>query len=110
VLLRVRLRTIVEYVEEHLDASPILEQTAAAACVSPYHIVQQFKRPLDCCPTSTTRALRRTGEAAPASRRRLLAGAGRRACRLVGQSHFSYHFMRIVGVMSWQFQMPARTA
>jgi hypothetical protein len=87
-----------------------LRSEAAVACVSPYHIVQQFKRPLDCRPTSTSRALRRTGEAAPARRRRLLAGAGRHACRLVGQSQFSYHFMRIVGVMSGQFRMPARIA
>src|SRR5262245_15650189 len=41
---RGRLRAVVEYVEEHLDASPTLEQLAAAARLSPYHFARQFKK------------------------------------------------------------------
>src|SRR6516164_10513162 len=35
-----RLRAVVEYVEEHLDARPTLEQIAAVAGLSPYHFAR----------------------------------------------------------------------
>src|SRR5262249_26955303 len=38
-----RLRAVVEYVEEHLDAGLTLEQMAAAAHLSAYHFARQFK-------------------------------------------------------------------
>ena len=41
---RARLRAVVEYIEEHLDASPTLEQLAAVARLSPNYFVGQFKR------------------------------------------------------------------
>ena len=40
---RARLRAVVEYIEEHLDAGPTLEQMAAVARLSPYHFARQFK-------------------------------------------------------------------
>ena len=40
---RGRLRAVVEYIEEHLDAGPTLEQMAAVARLSPYHFARQFK-------------------------------------------------------------------
>ncbi len=40
---RERLRAVVEYVEEHLDASPTVAQVAAIARLSPYHFARQFK-------------------------------------------------------------------
>ena len=40
---RSRLRAVVEYIEEHLDVSPTLEQIAAVARLSPYHFARQFK-------------------------------------------------------------------
>jgi AraC family transcriptional regulator len=43
VLPRGRLRAVVEYIEEHLDAGPSLEQLAAVARLSPYHFARQFK-------------------------------------------------------------------
>src|SRR5262245_25843405 len=43
VLPRVRLRAVIEYVEEHLDAGPTLEQMAAVARLSAYHFARQFK-------------------------------------------------------------------
>src|SRR5262249_21728024 len=39
-----RLRAVVEYIEEHLDASPTLEQMAAIARISPNYFAWQFKR------------------------------------------------------------------
>jgi AraC family transcriptional regulator len=39
-----RLCAVVEYIEEHLDASPTLEQMAAVVRLNPYHFAKQFKR------------------------------------------------------------------
>src|SRR5262249_58259085 len=41
---RARLRAVLEYIEEHLDAGPTLEQMAAVARLSPNYFVGQFKR------------------------------------------------------------------
>src|SRR5262249_23391452 len=41
---RAKLRAVVEYIEEHLDGSPTLEQLAAVARLSPNYFVGQFKR------------------------------------------------------------------
>jgi hypothetical protein len=41
---RGRLRTVTEYIEEHLDAGPSLEQMAAVARLSLYHFARQFKQ------------------------------------------------------------------
>src|SRR5215472_4946911 len=43
VLPRGRLRAVVAYIEEHLDAGPSLEQMAAVARVSVCHFARQFK-------------------------------------------------------------------
>src|SRR5207253_5794734 len=43
-LTRQKLRAVVEYIEEHLDTGPTLEQLAAVARLSPYHFARQFKR------------------------------------------------------------------
>ena len=40
---RGRLRAVVAYIEEHLDAGLTLEQMAAAARLSVYHFARQFK-------------------------------------------------------------------
>ena len=41
---RGRLRAVLEYIEEHLNASPTLEEMAAVARLSPFHFARQFKR------------------------------------------------------------------
>ena len=41
---RAKLRAVVEYIEEHLDAGPSLEQMAAVARLSPCYFAGQFKR------------------------------------------------------------------
>src|SRR5262249_4412356 len=38
-----KLRAVIEYVEEHLDAGLTLEQMAVAAHLSVYHFARQFK-------------------------------------------------------------------
>src|SRR5215471_14350187 len=41
---RTRLRAVVEYIEEHLEAGPTLDQMAAIARLSPNYFAWQFKR------------------------------------------------------------------
>jgi AraC family transcriptional regulator len=40
---RVRLRAVLKYIEEHLDAAPTLAEIAAVAGLNPYHFARQFK-------------------------------------------------------------------
>jgi AraC-like DNA-binding protein len=51
----VRLRVVVEYIEEHLEAGLTWEQLAAVARLSAYHFVWQFKTAAGLRRTSTGR-------------------------------------------------------
>jgi AraC family transcriptional regulator len=108
---RGRLRAVVEYIEEHLDAGPTLEQIAAAARLSVYHFARQFKAATGLPPHQYV-ILRRV------ERAMLLLQAGTRLslaevaadAGFSDQSQFSRHFKRLVGVTPRQFRTPARTA
>jgi AraC family transcriptional regulator len=107
---RARLRDVVDYIEEHLDVSPTLEQMAAVARVSPYHFARQFKRATGLPPHQYV-IMRRIERA-----RQLLQGDGAFSLAQIAahvgfsdQSHFSRHFKRLVGVTPGQFRMPARS-
>jgi AraC family transcriptional regulator len=106
-----RLRAVVEYVEDHLDASPTVEQMAAIARLSPYHFARQFKRATGLPPHQYV-IMRRVERA-----RQLLQGGGDIPLAQIAaragfwdQSQFSHHFKRLVGVTPGQFRMPARIA
>jgi AraC family transcriptional regulator len=106
---RVRLRAVVEYVEEHLDAGPTLDEMAAVARLSAYHFARQFKSATGLPPHQYIIA-RRVERA-----KLLLQGdlplAEVAACAgFSDQSQFSSHFKRLVGVTPGQFRKPARTA
>jgi AraC family transcriptional regulator len=108
---RGRLRAVVAYIEEHLDAGPTLEQLAAAARLSAYHFARQFKAATGLPPHQYV-ILRRVERA-----RHLLQGgtdlslAEVAACAgFSDQSQFSQHFKRLVGVTPGQFRTPARIA
>jgi AraC family transcriptional regulator len=107
--LRERLRAAVEYIEEHLDAGPTLEQMAAVAHLSPYHFARQFKAATGLPPHQhvimrrverSTRLLQSADENSLAE---IAADAG-----FSDQSQFSRHFKRLVGVTPGQFRMSAR--
>ena len=111
VLPRGRLRAVVEYIEEHLDAGPSLEQMAAVARLSIYHFARQFKAATGLPPHQYVIA-RRVERA-----KHLLQGRGDLSLAQVAahagfsdQSHFSHHFKRLVGVTPGQFRTPARFA
>jgi AraC family transcriptional regulator len=107
---RARLRAVVEYVEEHLDAGPSLEQMAAVARLSPYHFARQFKAATGLPPHQYVIA-RRVERA-----KQLLQCGGLSLAEVAAhagfsdQSQFSRHFKRLVGVTPGQFRTPARIA
>jgi AraC family transcriptional regulator len=103
-----RLRAVVEYIEEHLDASPTLEQMAAVARLSPYHFARQFKTATGLPPHQYVIA-RRIERA-----KQFLQGGGDLSLAEVAaqagfsdQSQFSRHFKRLVGVTPRQFRISA---
>jgi AraC family transcriptional regulator len=106
---RAKLRAVVEYVEEHLDASPTLEQMAAVARLSPYHFARQFKRATGLPPHQYVIARR-----VERARHLLQAGTDLSLAEVAAdagfsdQSQFSHHFKRLVGVTPGQFQKSAR--
>ena len=105
---RGRLRAVVEYIEEHLQAGLTLEQMAAVAHLSPYHFARQFKAATGLPPHQYV-ILRRVERA-----KQLLQGGNLSLAQVAAQagfsdqSRFSHHFKRLVGVTPGQFQKPAR--
>jgi AraC family transcriptional regulator len=108
---RGRLRAVVEYIEEHLDASPSLEQLAAVARLSAYHFARQFKAATGLPPHQYVIARR-----VERAKQLLQAGTGLSLADVAAdagfsdQSQFSHHFKRLVGVTPGQFRTPARIA
>jgi AraC family transcriptional regulator len=106
-----KLRAVVGYIEEHLDASPSLEQLAAVARLSPYHFARQFKAATGLPPHQyvITRRVERAKELLQAGTAPSLAEVAMHV-GFSDQSHFSQHFKRLVGVTPGQFRTPARIA
>ena len=106
---RGRLRAVVEYIEEHLDARLTLEHMAAVARRSTYHFAHQFKRATGLPPYQYV-ILRRVERA-----KELLQGGGDLSLTEIAgragfpdQSVFCRHFTRLVGVTPWRFRMHTR--
>ena len=104
-LSRAKLRAVIEYVEEHLDADLSLQQIAAVAHLSAYHFARQFKLATGQPPHQYVIA-RRVERAQQLLRQdRDLSLVEIAAC--VGfsdQSHFSHHFKRLIGVTPGRFR------
>jgi AraC family transcriptional regulator len=106
-----RLRAVVEYIEEHLDAAPTLGELAAVARLSPYHFARQFKAATGLPPHQYVlgRRVERAKNLLQGGTDLSLAEVAARA-GFSDQSQFSHHFKRLVGVTPGQFRMSARTA
>src|SRR5262249_32796331 len=108
---RAKLRAVVAYVEDHLDAGPTLEQMAAIARLSPYYFVRQFKRATGLPPHQYVLARR-----VERAKQLLQAGTDLSLAELAAcagfpdQSQFCQHFKRLVGVTPGQFRTRVRTA
>jgi AraC family transcriptional regulator len=111
VLSRRKLQTVIEYIMENLEGSPTLEQMAAVAHLSPYHFARQFKASTGLPPHQYVIA-RRIERAQDLLRGDCELGLAEVAFRVgfLHQSHFSFHFKRIVGVTPGQFRISARIA
>jgi AraC family transcriptional regulator len=111
VLPRGRLRAVVEFIEEHLDANPTLENMAAVVRLSPYHFARQFKAATGLPPHEyviarrVERARQFLQNGVDISLAEVAARAG-----FTDQSQFSRHFKRRVGVTPVRFRMSARNA
>jgi AraC family transcriptional regulator len=108
---RGRLRAVVEYLEEHLDAAPSLAQLAAVARLSPYHFARQFKRATGLPPHQyvIARRVERVKQLLRAGTDLSLAEVAAYA-GFSDQSQFCQHFKRLVGVTPGQFRTLARIA
>ena len=108
---RGRLRAVVEYIEDHLDAGPSLEQLAAVARLSAYHFARQFKAATGLPPHQYVilRRVERAKQLLQAGTDLSLAEVAARA-GFSDQSVFTRHFKRLVGVTPGQFRVPARIA
>jgi AraC family transcriptional regulator len=108
---RRRLRAVVEYVEEHLDAGLTLGRIAAAAHLSPYHFARQFKAATGLPPHQYVIARR-----VERAQQLLQDGDGLSLAEVAAcagfsdQSQLSHHFKRLVGVTPGQFRRSARNA
>jgi AraC family transcriptional regulator len=108
---RRKLRTVVEYIMENLDGSPRLEQMAAVARLSPSHFARQFKAATGLAPHQYVIA-RRVERAQHLLKSNDEVGLAEVALRVgfVDQSHFCFHFKRIVGVTPRQFRNSKESA
>jgi AraC family transcriptional regulator len=108
---REKLRAVVEYIEEHLDANPSLEQMAALGHLSAYHFARQFKKATGLPPHQYVIARR-----VERARQLLQARTGLSLAEVAAhtgfsdQSQFTHHFKRLVGVTPGQFRKSANTA
>jgi AraC family transcriptional regulator len=108
---RVRLRAVLEYIEDHLDAGQTLEQLAAVARLSPYHFARQFKAATGLPPHQyvVARRIERARELLQTGKDLSLADVALDV-GFSDQSQLSRHFKRVVGVTPGQFRVSARTA
>jgi AraC family transcriptional regulator len=106
---RRKLRTVIEYIMENLEGSPTLKQIAAVVHLSPYHFARQFKAATGLPPHQYVIA-RRVERAQHLLRADGEIGLAEVALRVgfPDQSHFSFHFKRIVGVTPRQFRICGR--
>lgn len=109
VLTRHKLHTVIEYIMENLAGHPTLEQMAAIADLSPFHFARQFKAATGLAPHQyvIARRVQRAQELLRTDREVGLAEVAFRS-GFANQSHFCFHFKRIVGVTPRQFMGSAR--
>jgi AraC family transcriptional regulator len=106
---RAKLRTVLDYVEEHLEGSVTLEQMAAAVHLSAYHFARQFKAATGMPPHRyiVSRRIARAQELLQPDVDLSLAEIAART-GFSDQSQLSHHFKRALGVTPGQFRSSAR--
>jgi AraC family transcriptional regulator len=109
VLPRRKLQRVIEYIMENLEGSPTLEQIAAVAHLSHDHFARQFQATTGLSPHQyvIARRIERAQHLLQADDEVGLAEVALQV-GFSDQSHFSFHFKRIVGVTPRQFRLSAR--
>jgi AraC family transcriptional regulator len=104
-----KLRGVVEHIEEHLHAGLTLEQMAAVAHLSVYHVARQFKAATGQPPHQyvIARRIDRAQQLLRADGDLSLAEIAARA-GFSDQSQFTHHFKRLLGVTPGRFRAPSR--
>jgi AraC-like DNA-binding protein len=102
---RAKLRAVLEYVEENLDASPTLEQMAAVAHLSLTYFASLFKRATGLPPHQyiVRRRVERAKQLIQTARDVALAQVALHA-GFSDQSQFSHHFKRVIGLTPGEFR------
>jgi AraC family transcriptional regulator len=105
VLPRHKLRAVIDYIHEHLDAELSLDHLAAVAHVSPYHFARLFKNSTGLPPHQyvIARRVERAKELLR-DRERLPLAEVAAEVGFADQSHFTRHFKRLVGVTPRRFR------
>jgi AraC family transcriptional regulator len=100
-----KLRAVIEYVEEHLDATPTLAQMAAVARLSPTYFASQFKQTVGLPPHQylIERRVERAKRILRTERDVRLAEVALQA-GFSDQSQLSHHFKRLVGLTPGEFR------
>jgi AraC family transcriptional regulator len=100
-----KLRAVIEYIHEHLDAELSLDHLAAVAHVSPYHFARLFKHSTGLPPHQyvIARRIERAKELLRERDRLPLAEVATEV-GFADQSHFTRHFKRLVGVTPRRFR------
>jgi AraC family transcriptional regulator len=106
-----KLRTVVDYIEAHLETGLTLEQLAATAHLSAYRFARQFTAATGMPPHQYVIA-RRVARAQPLLHPDGDLSLAEIAARVGFSDHsqFSHHFKRLVGVTPRQFRLSARIA
>src|SRR5262245_52647439 len=106
-----RLRAVLEYIEEHLDAAPTLTEIAAVAGLNPYHFARQFKAATGLPPHQyvITRRVEQAKHLLRAETDLSLAEVAARA-GFHDQDQVSHPIKRLVGVTPRQYRKPSRIA
>jgi AraC family transcriptional regulator len=99
-----KLRAVLEYIHDHLDAELSLDHLAAVAHLSPYHFARLFKNSTGLPPHQyvIARCVERAKELLRERDRPPLAEVATEL-GFADQSHFTRHFKRLVGVTPRQF-------
>jgi AraC family transcriptional regulator len=108
---RRKLRTVIEYITENLEGAPRVDQMAAVARLSPSHFARQFKAATGLPPHQyvIARRVERAQQLLKSDDEVALAEVAVRV-GFVDQSHFCFHFKRIVGVTPRQFRISKESA
>jgi AraC family transcriptional regulator len=105
VLSRHKLRAVLEYIHEHLDAELSLDQLAAVARISPYYFARLFKNSTGLPPPQYVIACRiERAKELLRERKRLPLAEVATEVGFAHQSHFTRHFKRLVGVAPRRFR------